>query len=58
VLRRPAGPVDPADLRDGQLAELIARMRVTMEMAPGVGLAAPQISEPIQLAVLADDPEH
>ncbi len=58
VLRRPAGLVDPARLRDGRLAELIARMRVTMETAPGVGLAAPQIGEPIQLAVLADNPER
>lgn len=58
VLRRAAGPVDPASLRRGDLAELIARMRVTMEAAPGVGLAAPQIGEPLQVAVLADDPER
>jgi peptide deformylase len=58
VLRRPAGPVDPARLRRGDLAQLITQMRVTMEAAPGVGLAAPQIGEPLQLAVLADDPEH
>jgi peptide deformylase len=58
VLRRAAGPVDPARLRGGGLAELISRMRVTMEAAPGVGLAAPQIGEPLQLAVLADEPER
>jgi len=58
VLRRPAGPVDPDRLRRGDLARLITRMRVTMEAAPGVGLAAPQIGEPLQLAVLADDPER
>jgi peptide deformylase len=58
VLRRAAGPVDPARLRRGDLAELVARMRVTMEAAPGVGLAAPQIGEPLQLAVMADDPER
>lgn len=58
VLRRAAAPVDPARLRGGDLAELIARMRATMEDAPGVGLAAPQIGEPLQLAVLADTPER
>ncbi len=58
VLRRPAGAVDPARLRRGDLARLITGMRVTMEAAPGVGLAAPQIGEPLQLAVLADDPER
>jgi peptide deformylase len=58
VLRRPAGLVDPARLRGGDLAELIAQMRATMQAAPGVGLAAPQIGEPLQLAVLEDDPER
>ena len=58
TLRRPARPVDLAHLRSGDLAQLIARMRVTMEAAPGVGLAAPQIGEPLQLAVLADNPER
>jgi peptide deformylase len=56
VLRRPAAPVDPGGLRRGELAELIARMRVTMEAAPGVGLAAPQVGKALQLAVMADDP--
>jgi peptide deformylase len=58
VLRRPAAPVDRRGLRRGDLTELIARMRVTMEAAPGVGLAAPQVGEPLQLAVMADDPER
>jgi peptide deformylase len=58
VLRWPAVAVDPAALRRGDLTELIVRMRATMEAAPGVGLAAPQIGEPLQLAVLADDPER
>src|ERR1017187_5491284 len=53
VLRRAAGPVDPARLRGGGLAELISRMRMTMEAAPGVG-----VGEPLQLAVLADEPER
>src|SRR5580704_13932931 len=58
VLRRPAEPVGPADLGTGELRLLIARMRATMEAAPGVGLAAPQVGVPIQLAVLHDGPER
>jgi len=33
-------------------------MRETMREAPGVGLAAPQIGESIQLAVIEDRPEY
>jgi peptide deformylase len=58
VLRRPAEPVDPADLRSAGLRRLIARMRATMEAAPGVGLAAPQVGEAVRLAVLSDGPER
>jgi peptide deformylase len=58
VLRSAAEPVDPADLRTARLQRLIAQMRVTMEAAPGVGLAAPQVGVPLQLAVLQDGPER
>jgi peptide deformylase len=58
VLRRPAEPVGPSDLRTSELQLLIAQMRATMEAAPGVGLAAPQVGVPIQLAVLYDGPER
>lgn len=58
VLRRPAGPVSAADLRSGALSGLIEQMRATMEAAPGVGLAAPQVGLPLQLAVLYDGPER
>src|SRR5271163_3045157 len=58
VLRRPAEPVGQADLGTGELRLLIARMRATMEAAPGVGLAAPQVGVPVQLAVLQDGPER
>jgi len=47
VLRLPAEPVDPSDLRTSEMQVLIARMRVTMEAAPGVGLAAPQVGVPV-----------
>jgi peptide deformylase len=58
VLRRAAEPVDPADLRTAELRRLIAQMRATMEAAPGVGLAAPQVGVPLQLAVVQDGPER
>jgi peptide deformylase len=58
ILRRPAEPVDPATLRTRELRRLIVRMKATMEDAPGVGLAAPQIGEPIQLAVVQDGPDQ
>ncbi len=58
VLRHPAEPVDPSDLRTAEMQRLIAQMRATMEAAPGVGLAAPQVGVPIQLAVVQDGPER
>lgn len=54
ILRRAAAPVEPSALRTDELQRLIAAMRATMEAAPGVGLAAPQVGVPIQLAVLQD----
>ncbi|RIJ76437.1 peptide deformylase [Nakamurella silvestris] len=53
VLRRPAEPYD-GQLGDDLLSELIEAMRVCMHEAPGVGLAAPQIGIPLQIAVLED----
>jgi peptide deformylase len=58
VLRRAAAPVDPADLGTARLRRLIEQMRATMEAAPGVGLAAPQVGVSLQLAVLQDGPER
>jgi peptide deformylase len=58
VLRRPAEPVDPADLRGERLQRLITQMRETMHAAPGVGLAAPQVGVPLQIAVVEDGPER
>ena len=58
VLRRPAEPVRTSDLGSAELQLLIARMRATMYAAPGVGLAAPQVGAPFQLAVLEDGAER
>lgn len=38
--------------------QLIFSMRETMRDAPGVGLAAPQVGLPLQLAVIEDRPEY
>ena len=38
--------------------QLVEDMRETMRKTPGVGLAAPQIGLPLQLAVIEDRPEY
>jgi peptide deformylase len=57
VLRTPARPLARDEILDPSLQRLIALMRDTMHDAPGVGLAAPQIGESIQLAVIEDRSE-
>jgi len=60
ALRQRAAAFD-GQLPDDQLERLIALMRQVMHEAPGVGLAAPQLGIPLQLAVIEDqydvDPE-
>ena len=58
VLRQRARPLTVAELRSPRIAELIESMRQTMHAAPGVGLAAPQIGESIQLAVIEDRADY
>jgi peptide deformylase len=58
VLRRAARPLRPNEVRSREVRELIEQMRETMRLAPGVGLAAPQIGQGIQLAVIEDRPEY
>lgn len=53
VLRTGALPYD-GGLGKTAFAELIEVMRATMHDAPGVGLAAPQIGIPLQIAVVED----
>jgi peptide deformylase len=57
VLRARARPVTPAELASPDLQTLIEQMRETMRAAPGVGLAAPQIGQSIQLIVIEDPPK-
>src|SRR5579859_1738783 len=58
VLRKPARPLRPNEIRSREIRELIEQMKETMHAAPGVGLAAPQIGQGIQLAVIEDRAEY
>ena len=58
VLRRAARPVAPEEIGTPFLQELIASMRQTMHAAAGVGLAAPQVGEGLQVVVMEDDGDH
>jgi peptide deformylase len=58
VLRNQARPLQPEEIRRRETQELIQAMRETMQDAPGVGLAAPQIGVPLQLAVIEDREEY
>lgn len=57
VLRRKARPLTADEIQSTAMQQLIHLMRDTMRDAPGVGLAAPQIGLPLQLAVLEDREE-
>ncbi len=58
VLRQEARTLTKEEIRSRETQDLIAAMRETMYDAPGVGLAAPQIGLPLQVAVIEDKPEY
>ena len=58
VLRTVARPLLPEEIRSDRIRELIAHMRETLADAPGVGLAAPQVGESLQLAIIEDKLEY
>ncbi len=58
VLRKPARPLSIEEIKTARIEQLIEKMRETMRDAPGVGLAAPQIGEPLQIAVIEDRAEY
>ena len=58
VLRTGARALTSDEIRSAQIRELIEHMRETLRDAPGVGLAAPQIGLPLQLAVIEDKAEY
>jgi len=58
VLRQVSRALAAAEIVLPATQQLIEDMRETMRKAPGVGLAAPQIGLPLQLAVVEDRPEY
>jgi peptide deformylase len=57
VLRQKARPLASEEIKSAAIQQLIELMRETMRDASGVGLAAPQVGEPIQLVVIEDTSE-
>lgn len=58
VLRSAARSLTPEEIGSERIRELIEHMRETLSDAPGVGLAAPQVGEPLQLAVIEDKAQY
>jgi peptide deformylase len=57
VLRAQARQLTREEIIADEIQRLIRDMRETMRDAPGVGLAAPQVGVPLQLAVIEDREE-
>lgn len=57
-LRQFARPLGRDEILSPPVQELIVAMRETMRDAPGVGLAAPQVGLPLQVAVIEDKQEY
>jgi len=58
VLRGRARELTTREIRSAETRRVIDSMRETMYDAPGVGLAAPQVGLPLQLAVIEDKTEY
>jgi peptide deformylase len=58
VLRQRARELTTEQVKSDDIQRLIALMHETLRDAPGVGLAAPQIGESIQLAIIEDLAEY
>jgi peptide deformylase len=58
VLRQKARPLTAEEIASQPIQELIASMQETLRDAPGVGLAAPQVGVPVQLAIIEDLAEY
>jgi peptide deformylase len=58
VLREVARQLSLDELASPRIQKLIEDMRDTMRSAPGVGLAAPQVAESLQLVVIEDPPAY
>ena len=55
ILHQKSAPINPADLASAKMKKLINNMIETMYAADGVGLAAPQVNESIQICVIAKE---
>jgi peptide deformylase len=58
ALRQLARPLSRDEILSTPIQELIGSLRETMRDAPGVGLAAPQVGLPLQIAVIEDRQEY
>lgn len=58
VLRQIARPLRADEIQSAELHQTIADMLETLRLAPGVGLAAPQIGLGLQLAVIEDREQY
>ncbi|MFL6304294.1 MAG: peptide deformylase [Candidatus Sulfotelmatobacter sp.] len=58
VLRKVARSLSADEIRSKDIQDLIGYIRDTMRDAPGVGLAAPQIGESLQISVIEDKAEY
>lgn len=58
VLRDAARALSRDEIGSERIRQLIQSMHETLRAAPGVGLAAPQIGEGIQLAIIEDRSEY
>jgi peptide deformylase len=57
VLRQATRPLTREELRSPEFRRLVADMVDTMHEYGGIGLAAPQIHEPLQLAIIELEPD-
>ena len=58
VLRQIARPLHADEIRSAQMQQTITDMLETLRLAPGVGLAAPQIGLGVQLAIIEDREQY
>jgi peptide deformylase len=58
ALRQIARALTRDEILSAQIRNLIESMTQSMRDAPGVGLAAPQVGQSLQLAVIEDRPEY
>jgi peptide deformylase len=57
ILREPARALAPREIKSPEIARLIDDMIETMHEYGGIGLAAPQVHQPIQLAIIEFEDE-